>query len=223
MAAFLPPSQQQPSLASRLAQSVGKSLAEKFSGTQKAQSLAPLFQQLGLEEQDIDKLISGGLQPKELLDTAKALSAHQGRKKENTQLQTAVNDTFSRLWDLSGQLGYTPFSPRFSGDTEEREEFESNKAVLIGAIRDLFNKGILTNQKLQLILNSLPKHGDTQKQKKGKLKGIARQLGLEIPGTQEKEAEAEEGFVIMETPAGRRKVPRSKALEAQNAGAKLVR
>jgi len=224
MAAFLPRHEPRKSIAEILAETTGKSLGESLQMRSKSQALSPLFEQLGLTENEINQLMGGGLAPQELLETAKVIGSRKAQKKEDLASQKETQDAFNRLWELSSQIGFSPLPPGASFNAEKRAEFESLKGSLVGALREMVNRGALTNQKFKYITEQLlPSHGDREATKKGKMKGIARVLGLEIEDTPEKEAVAEESFVTFEKNGKLYKIPQSKALEAQRNGGRLVR
>lgn len=110
---------------------------------------------------------------------------HLRNKQEDQSSTEAAQSSINRLSELSGEISASPL-PTWAHGAEsaaEREEFETQKLSLVAAIRDKVNKGVLTNQKFQFILDSLPKHGDRKAVKQRKLKAVADQLKLSLPGS----------------------------------------
>ena len=150
--------------------------------------------------------------------------AHFRKRQEEGIDKEVLQTTFDDLVKLSDEIGYSPLSENFALSSEaagKRGEFETLKAPLIAAMRDMVNKGILSNQKFQHIVNKLlPAQGDRKSVKKRKLSAIAKELKLNSGGLDQ--AEGGKRTVLMRDPSGNlRKVSQSDAIKAQKAGYKL--
>lgn len=215
-------------LGSGVGQGLSQGISAYFQNKQRKsalEGLTPIFEEMGLQPQQIQTLVQSGLGIPESIEALKTLSAFRSKKKEESLSKENIEGAFHRLWDLSDEIGWSPLPAGASLNAEKRSEFESNKGALVGALREMVNRGALTNQKFQYITEKLlPSHSDRTVTKRGKLKGIARTLGIELPSEKNEPEDISKEFVIMETPDGkRRKIPKDQARKAQQAGAKLIK
>jgi hypothetical protein len=179
-------SMQQPSYSSQLGSALGQGLGQGLSQgigqyfqmkRQKSQGSA-LAEYLGKPEM-AQQL--GALSPEIQQEVARSAVRQKQEVASNKEAQQqSLNSLIGLSKKVSGTPLGLPISPnlRFGG---EAGEFESQKGQLVSAMRDLINKGILSNQKFQYIVNELlPSHRDKQSVKLHKLKAIGEQLGLDI-------------------------------------------
>lgn len=170
---------------------------QKQQSKKELKGILPLLKDAGVElsPEDEKYFIESGLPVDKLIPFAGAV----GRQKEAREIKEKASrekelklqedkkrlaSTFSRLVDLtkSPNIGIRTNPKQFLGSkaVEEQSEFTSLKAELVGSLRELVNRGALTNQKFNYIVNTLlPQHNDRQASIRGKLKGIAKILGVE--------------------------------------------
>lgn len=227
-----------PSISQELAHNLGggiggglsQTLQTHLQGKQNKRALsglAPSLKQSGMSDEDINSFVNSGLDPK---IGAQVVTAHLKNKGQDQGSKEGMQASLDRMLELSKSknIGIRTNPKQFFSDKAvgEQAEFESSKAGLIAALRDKVNKGVLSNQKFDYIVNHLlPTHNERQAAIRGKLKSIARETGLKFPGLEEggeKESSQESGTVLMKDPSGAlRQVPRQQAMEAQQNGYKL--
>ena len=112
--------------------------------------------------------------------TARKLREEQAEKDESHQI---TQDAFNRLVDLYPSLGRgSDILGMFGGKTAEKSgEFTSLTGALESHLVEMVNKGTLSNTRFKYITETLlPKPTDTRDTIKGKLKGLAQILNLDI-------------------------------------------
>jgi hypothetical protein len=142
-------------------------------------------------------------------------------------------DSFNRMVELlnEGNLGMGSGlkGQAFGGKTaEDVGEFNSLSGALESMLVDRVSRGTLSNSRFKYITETLlPKPTDRQSTIRGKMKGLARELGLDsaiLQKNNSKNKGSSQQFVLMEDPNGIvRKIPKNKAIEAQRAGGKLIK
>lgn len=162
----------------------------RFHNEKKLTGLLPLLEKSGLNLDENQKraFVKSGLDPEKVVQISAALGKQQEAKKEKEEKiaeeKQKLQDTFSRMVELarSPNIGIRTTPQQFLGGKaqEEQSEFTSLKAELVGALREMVNRGALTNQKFKYITEKLlPEHNDRQAKIRGKLKGIAQVLGVD--------------------------------------------
>lgn len=142
--------------------------------------------------------------------------------------------SFDRMAELlnMGNLGFGSEvkGKVFGGKTaEDVGEFNSLSGALESMLVDRVSRGTLSNARFKYITETLlPKPTDREATIRGKMKGLARELGLNSEVLQkkisQKKGTASNDFVLMQDPNGIvRKIPKNKAIEAQRSGGKLIK
>lgn len=152
------------------------------------------------------------------------------QEKEETEMG---QNSFNRMVELlnEGNLGVgSEIKGRILGGktAEDVGEFSSLLGSLEAMLVDRVSRGTLSNKRFDYIVETLlPKVTDRQATIRGKMKGLARELGLDPSILQQKgskKSSSSEDFVMMKDPNGViRKIPKNKAIEAQRAGGTLVK
>lgn len=179
------------------------------------------------------------LSPETIRTMAPQLAKNLFSKKEENAI---VQDSFNEMANIlkKGNIGRgSGIKGFFGGETaKDAAYFNSLKASLIAAVRDRVNKGVLSNQKFQYIVNELlPQSTDLEDTIEGKLRGIAKELGLDasalgIEEGDQKEASqkprekesSKEPIVRVKAPDGKIwRVPKNRVQAAIEAGGKVVK
>lgn len=121
------------------------------------------------------------------------------KKQEAHQDQETLQSQFNNIWDLMDKRGIG-----FAGSLNMTDEalgneaqFKASQIGLISAARDRVNKGVLTNQKFQYIIDNLiPKYNERRATTKGKLKALAEEFGLKIPEKKPKTATGDNVWML---------------------------
>ena len=106
-------------------------------------------------------------------------------EKEEAETHQRTQQSFNRLTSLISDVGFasgaTQYLPFAFKTREARGEFQSLLGNLESRLLELVSKGRLTDIRFNYIINQLlPTPNDTQSRIKGKMRGVARQLGLDI-------------------------------------------
>ena len=118
-------------------------------------------------------------------------------KQEGESSSQNIQGSFENLVGLLGSenIGVRTNLAQFFGDKalSEQAEFENSKINLIAELRDRVNKGVLSNQKFNYLIERLPKFNERKASIRGKLLGVGKELGLDISslGGEEKDGESE--------------------------------
>lgn len=112
------------------------------------------------------------------------------QKKEGLEQQEkkTTQDVFNRLQELTKDVGYlkTPLSKAGGKAAEDFGEFQALLGTMESELVKRVNKGTLSNTRFKYIVDQLlPNASDTQATIRGKLKGIARELNLDMGGGSE--------------------------------------
>ena len=185
-----------PSFGSQLGQQLGSGISEGIGASlnqmlQQKQSrsqlkgLTPLLQQAGLDERQINEVVSSGLDPKIVAQSAQNLIRTKGAEDIKSEQQKRITqDSFDRMAELlkgknlglgSKIIGYA--RPKVAEDVAE---FESLNGALESALVERVNKGTLSNTRFKYITETLlPKPTDREAVIRGKLKALAKELDLD--------------------------------------------
>lgn len=152
------------------------------------------------------------------------------KNKEEKKLSQDSFDQMSRLLHKGNLgLGSELKAKAIGGETaEDVGEFTSLLGKLEALLVEKVNRGTLSNTRFKYITEQLlPRAGDRDATIKGKMKGLARELGLDPKVLLKKEAPSSKEiggeFVLMKDPQGvTRKVPRDQVEEAKKAGGTLI-
>lgn len=107
----------------------------------------------------------------------------KGEKNEEQEAHQLTQNAFNRLVDLYPSLGRgSDILGYFGGKTAEKSgEFTSLTGALESHLVEMVNRGTLSNTRFKYITeNLLPKPTDTRDTIKGKLKGLAQILNLDM-------------------------------------------
>lgn len=201
--------------------------------------LAPLFKDLGFEEESVKQMLGSGLDPQLLANVGVALGQQktarakgEAKMKASEQDQRVGQESFDRMAELLKEgklgLGSKTLGKAFGGKrAEDVGEFESLSGALEAMLVDRVSRGTLSNSRFKYITETLlPKPNDRDRTIKGKMKALARELDLDpsVLGGESGSSKQESGdFVFMKDPQGNvKRIPRNQAMSAQKAGGKLV-
>lgn len=112
--------------------------------------------------------------------------AETKKKSDSKQDQVDLQDTFNQQAALlnSGKVGMPiPFfgsNPIWGDVRAAKSEFDGLNIALESKLKDMVNKGQMSNARFQFMLKNLPKAGDSEETNRGKMMAIARELKLDI-------------------------------------------
>lgn len=216
-------------------------LHEQKANARKLQGLAPILEQLGIPKESMEQLIQSGLSPEAIAPFAKLLG-EGGVKKTSAPIQ-GVFDTMSTLIKENAPgIGIAPLTKIGANreGVQNRAKYKSMRGKIESILLPLQSKGALTGPRFEFILSQIPKGDESQREQVGKLQGLAESLseeGLPIDTSildsiewakskSDKKTKPSSGsseeFVLMNTPKGPKRIPKSKVISAQQAGATLI-
>jgi hypothetical protein len=111
-----------------------------------------------------------------------------------------------------GNVGITNVFHRGSADVrEDVAEYDTLRASIEAALLPLVNKGTLAKPRFDYIMSNIPTANDTIATQRGKMKGLAREFGLEVPFGKKEEKETpfkkvEKGTILKKSDPIARKI-----------------
>lgn len=160
----------------------------------------PAVAQAKIKERNIDRRI------KEKNDLKK-----QQEKEKDEMANDRAQKAFNRLVELIPKVGRSNVGYSYLGgeSSESFGEFSSSLGLLENALADLVSRGKMTDTRFRYITQQLlPTPSDTQATIRGKLRGLARDLGLDPKvlgpaiGAEKEKKDRHEGMVQVRDPQG---------------------
>lgn len=168
---------------------VDKYFVEK-QNKQKAQGLAPIFEQLGMEKEKIDQLLGSGLSPEQLIPIADlAQKQQQYQQKQQAELEEKegprreVGNVINEMVDIleGGTLGKAnAMNQLFAYGRHNRGLYDELALRIEKELAGMVGKGALSKARFDYLLKNLPKSSYTDATNRSKLQGLAKIFGTTI-------------------------------------------
>lgn len=161
---------------------------------------SPAVAQAKIKEKNIDRRIKEKNDLKE-----------EKEKEKDKIVNDRAQNAFNRLAELIPKVGRSNVGYSYLGgkSSEAFGEFTSSLGLLESALADLVSRGKMTDTRFRYITQQLlPTPSDTQATIRGKMRGLARDLGLDPkilgvePGAEKEKKDPHEGMVKVRDPQG---------------------
>ena len=161
---------------------------------------SPAVAQAKIKEKNIDRRIK---EKNDLKD--------EKEKEKDKIVNDRAQNAFNRLAELIPKVGRSNVGYSYLGgkSSESFGEFTSSLGLLESALADLVSRGKMTDTRFRYITQQLlPTPSDTQATLRGKMRGLARDLGLDPKilgveaGAEKEKKDPHEGMVQMRDPQG---------------------
>jgi hypothetical protein len=182
-----------------------------------------------------EQILAASIQNPGLAPTLSAIYKNQQKESAESQQKEIGQYSLDRMAKIVDEgkigLGSKIKAKAFGGKTaEDVGEFESLSGALEAMLVDKVSRGTLSNARFKYITETLlPKPNDRDATIRGKLKALAKELDLKTPelkpstSAKKESSLSKKDFVLMQDPNGIiRKIPKNQAIQAQQAGGKLV-
>lgn len=220
-------------LGSGLSQGIGHSLSDFFKQKQNSRALEglkPFYQEAGLPEEGFEEFKKSGLSPEIAVAALKIGAANRAKKEQSGLSDQDYSGILNELDSIldeggAGMSAYVKslFSPELR---ESGAKFQSLSTATLGLAQKVALKQGIRNQREfdAFLKRTVPNQTDTIATAKGKIEALRSYLSQDESGSMSPErVSVQEEFVSMRDPKGvLRKVPKSKAIQFQKAGGKIV-
>lgn len=197
-----------------ISQGLSNELTSYYQGKQRQQQmegLAPIFEQLGLPKQGVEQLIKSGLAPEQAIAAAAiyqkqraSQAAEQARMQPEIEEKEKANEVINDMADLveKGNLGKaTAWNQLFEYGRQDRALYDTLAVNLEKELVKRVGKGTLSQKRFAYIQKLLPSSSNTDATNRGKLKAIAKELGLSINNSEFLRAIGDRGKESAEEPS----------------------